>query len=78
MASHKADFLADYRELVGEFQDLDTKPRIYLCRPVPLFRDRDKSYDTDKILTEEIIPQINQIAREKHLPVINLYAELRK
>jgi lysophospholipase L1-like esterase len=76
-APHKAEFFSDYRELVGKFQNLATKPRIYLCRPVPLFRDRGKSYDTDKILTEEIIPQINEVARQKHLPIIDLYAELQ-
>ncbi len=73
---HKAEFLSDYLELIGKFQELDTKPRIYLCRPVPLFRDRGKSYDTDKILTEEIIPKINEIARQKHLPLIDLYVAL--
>lgn len=73
---HKDEFISDYLELVRSFQDLETKPRIYLCRPVPLFRDRGKSYDTDKILTEEVIPKINEIARQKHLPMIDLYVAL--
>ncbi|MDB6023965.1 MAG: Acetylesterase, lipase-GDSL family [Verrucomicrobiales bacterium] len=73
---HKEDFVADYLEIVRGFQNLETKPRIYLCRPVPLFRDRGKVFDTDKILTEEVIPKINEIARKKHLPVIDLYAAL--
>ena len=56
--------------------ELETKPRIYVCRPVPLFRDCGKTYDTDKILTEEVIPKVNAIARHKHLPVIDLYEKL--
>jgi acyl-CoA thioesterase I len=73
--SYKEDFISDYLEIINSFQKLKTRPHIYLCRPVPLFRDRGKDYDTDKILTEEVIPKINQIARRKHLTVIDLYAE---
>jgi lysophospholipase L1-like esterase len=72
--SHKRDFYHDYMEIVRSFSGLKSKPRIYLCRPVPLFRDRGKEYDTDKILTEEVIPQINKTASENHMQVIDLYA----
>lgn len=74
--AHKQQFIADYLAIVRRFQKLKTRPRIYLCRPVPLFRDRGKVYDTDKILTEEVIPKINAIATQNHLPVIDLYAAL--
>jgi lysophospholipase L1-like esterase len=74
--AHKDEFLADYLDLVRNFQALDSKPRIYLTRPTPLFRDRGKEYDTDKILTEEVIPKINEIARRNHLPLIDLYLAL--
>jgi acyl-CoA thioesterase-1 len=72
----KKKFTSDYRELIRSFQALNTRPRIYLCLPVPLFRDRGKAYDTDKILTEEIIPQINKIASDQSLPVIDLYVAM--
>jgi len=72
---HHEEFFSDYLELIHSFAALETRPRIYLCRPVPLFRDRGKDYDTDKILVSEVIPKINQIARRKRLPVVNLYAE---
>ncbi len=71
--AHKEDFLADYLELIRSFSELETRPRIYLCRPVPLFRDRGKDYDTDKILVEEVIPKINEAAKKCKLPVIDLY-----
>jgi lysophospholipase L1-like esterase len=74
--AHKQQFIADYLAIVRRFQGLATRPRIYLCRPVPLFRDRGKDYDTDKILTEEVIPKINAIATQNHFPVIDLYAAL--
>ncbi len=74
--THQQQFTTDYLGIVRRFQALSTRPRIYLCRPVPLFRDRGKAYDTDKILTEEVIPKINAIAKQNHLPVIDLYAAL--
>jgi len=74
--AHHQQFITDYLAIIRRFQGLRTKPRIYLCRPVPLFRDRGKVYDTDKILTEEVIPKINAIAAQNHLPVIDLYAAL--
>lgn len=74
--SHKDEFIADYLDLIRSFQALDSKPRIYLIRPTPLFRDRGKEYNTDKILAKEVIPKINEIARCKHLPLIDLYAAL--
>ena len=72
--SHKDEFLSDYLELIRSFAALETKPKIYLCRPVPLFRDRGKEYDTDKILVEEVIPKVNEAAKKTKLPIIDLYA----
>jgi acyl-CoA thioesterase I len=74
--AHKHEFIDDYLDLIRNLRALDSKPRIYLIRPTPLFRDRGKEYDTDKILTEEVIPKINEIARRKHLPLIDLYVAL--
>ncbi|MDB6059411.1 MAG: Acetylesterase, lipase-GDSL family [Verrucomicrobiales bacterium] len=74
--AHKNKFIADYLDLIRNFEALETKPRIYLIRPTPLFRDRGKEYDTDKILTEEVTPKINEIARRNHLQLIDLYAAL--
>jgi lysophospholipase L1-like esterase len=70
---HKEEFLSDYLELIRSFQNLETRPRIFICRPVPLFRDRGKAYDTDKILTEEVIPKITEAAKKSRLPLIDLY-----
>lgn len=71
---HKQGFAADYRDIIRAFRKLETRPRIFICIPVPLFRDRGKAYDTDKILTEEVIPKIKEVARKERLPVIDLYA----
>jgi lysophospholipase L1-like esterase len=68
-------FVSDYRELIRTFQSLDSKPRIILCRPVPLFRDRGKQpWDTDRVIREQILPQIDEVARAANLPLIDLNA----
>lgn len=70
-----ASFASDYLELIRAFQALETKPRILICRPVPLFRDRGKQpWDTDRHLREEILPRIDQVARENSLTTLDLYA----
>jgi acyl-CoA thioesterase-1 len=70
---YKEEFFADYYDIVRSFRELGTKPRVYICIPVPLFRDRKKEYDTDKILTEEVIPKIKEIGRKERLPIVDFY-----
>ena len=68
-------FVADYLELIRSFQALPGKPRVILCRPIPLFRDRGKKdWDTDQVLREQILPKIDDVARQANLPVIDLNA----
>jgi lysophospholipase L1-like esterase len=62
--------------LIAAFQNLPTKPKIFLCRPVPLFRDRGHAWDTDRVLVEQIIPRIDLVAKQAGLPVIDFYAAL--
>jgi arylsulfatase A-like enzyme/lysophospholipase L1-like esterase len=69
-----AHFIADYLELIRSFQALESKPRIVLCRPLPLFRDRGQDWDTDRVLRDQILPKIDEVARQARLPLINLNA----
>jgi lysophospholipase L1-like esterase len=71
--AHQAEFAPDYLDIIRSFATLKTKPRIFVCLPVPIFRDRGKEFDTDKVLTQQIIPEINQVARRARIPVIDLY-----
>jgi len=69
-----ADFEIDLLAMIDHFQALPSKPKIWLCLPVPVYED--KWGINEKIVKGEIIPKISQVAAEKHLPVINLYAAL--
>jgi lysophospholipase L1-like esterase len=72
--AHEAEFAADYANLLRSFASLESKPRLYVCRPVPIFRDHGKAWDTGQILKEKIIPRIDVAARHAKLPVIDLHA----
>jgi acyl-CoA thioesterase-1 len=71
---HASEFASDFADLLRQFTALPTKPRVYVCRPVPIFRDRGKAWDTGAILQEQIIPHIDKAAKHARLPVIDLHA----
>ncbi len=64
--NNKAKFDTDYKTaslgLLEFLNGLESKPKIYLCYPVPVF----------KSMTEDIIPALTAIAKEKDLPIIGL------
>ncbi|SDU27352.1 Lysophospholipase L1 [Verrucomicrobium sp. GAS474] len=68
----KGDFVGDYKALIALFQKLDTKPRIFLCRPPFIFR-ADSGGDTEEGL-EQLLPLIDQVATETGLPEIDNHA----
>jgi acyl-CoA thioesterase-1 len=71
---YKDQFAADYADMIDRFAELPSKPRIWICQPVPAYGERWGI--TDIIIKNEVIPLINRIARSKHVPVIDLYGPL--
>jgi acyl-CoA thioesterase-1 len=67
------NFSRDLKELITAFQELDSKPKIYLVVPPPIFND--SLGPTSNQLTQEVIPKIRQVANETGLPLIDFYAE---
>ena len=69
-----ADFEADLRALAAHFRGLPSKPKVYLCLPVPVYQDRWGI--NEKTVTKGVIPVIQKVAKAEKLPVINLYQAL--
>jgi acyl-CoA thioesterase-1 len=67
-------FAGDLRSMIDHFAALPSKPKIWLCKPAPVVRDR--SGINAKVVRSEIIPTIERIAKEKSLGVIDLYEPL--
>ena len=73
---HKADFVTDYIALINEFKKLPSRPKIWICYPVPVYQD--KWGINEKTVKEEIIPAINEIATKTGVNIINLYNPLSR
>lgn len=69
---HKAGFIADYRDLVRQFAELQPSPRIYLSLPPFVGRAGDYGGINEAGILEQI-PLIEQVARECGASVIDVH-----
>jgi acyl-CoA thioesterase-1 len=70
----KDEFARDYSDMIDRFEKLPSHPRIWICYPVPAYGDRWEI--NEFVIKNEVIPIISQVARNKHVPIINLYNPL--
>lgn len=71
---YKKDFKKDLEEMVETFKRLPSKPQVFLCYPVPATKVQWGI--NDKIIREEIIPIIKQVAQKEKAHIIDLHAAL--
>jgi acyl-CoA thioesterase I len=74
--THKDEYMPDLRWLIDTLMTLPTKPRIYLCTPVPAWKDangNDVYGISGDIIKNEVIPKVKQVAQERGLSVLDLY-----
>ncbi len=71
---HKDDFISDYIFLINTFAELPSKPKIWICKPVPAFNDNFGI--SNAVIKDEIIPLVSQIAELTGAEVIDLYTAL--
>lgn len=71
----KRDFIPDYEALIKVFQNLKSKPKVYVCFPPPIFPE--KYGITDTRIKTEIIPMIKQIAKNAGVKAIDMYKALK-
>ena len=64
-------FARDYQSLIDTFNTMGSKPEIFLCLPVPVFKT--KSRINDSTVINGVIPVIESVAKANKLPVIDLY-----
>jgi len=70
----KDDFISDYLFLIDSFVELPSKPKIWICYPVPAFIDNFSI--SESVIKNEIIPFVDQIAQLRDVIVIDLYTAL--
>jgi lysophospholipase L1-like esterase len=71
---HEAEFVADYTELVKSFQALESKPRVYACRPCPV--PGQGNFGIVESGVKEEIKRIDALAAEMKIGVIDMHAAL--
>ena len=71
---HKADYVADYLDLIQGFRKLESKPEVFICYPVPAYPGRWGI--TDKVMKEEVMPRLDEVAKKSGCKLIDLYSAL--
>ncbi len=71
---HKSEYVADYLDLIEGFRKLESKPKVFLCYPVPAYPGRWGI--TDKVMKEEVMPRLDEVAKKSGCKVIDLYSAL--
>ncbi len=71
---HQANFTSDYLALIKIYQELKSKPELFIVLPPPAFRGL---YGINgKVIAEEIIPLTRAVAKKANLKIIDLNAVL--
>jgi alpha-L-fucosidase 2 len=73
---HKKGYIGDYLQLINSFRNLESKPVVWICHPVPVFPEQWGIKDS--VVREEILPRIQHIARKAGVPIIDLYMPLKQ
>jgi lysophospholipase L1-like esterase len=68
------NFVSDYKQLISQFQSLESKPQIFLVLPPPLFTNSFGLSSSN--YTAGIMPKIQQVANETSLPLVDAYTPM--
>lgn len=68
---HGADFAKDMQQMIDSLKALPSKPTIYLCSPIPAFRDIWTI--TDSVIVNGEIPVIKKLAKKNKCKFIDLH-----
>lgn len=68
-------FKQDLKTLIESFRSLPSKPKIWLCLPVPAYGHAWGI--NDSIISNGVIPFIKEVAQEENLPVIDLNTQFQ-
>lgn len=65
-------FPADYKAMVHRFESLPSKPQVFVCLPPPVIRGGNYGINEENLFFG-VIPDILRVAKDLHLPVINIH-----
>ena len=71
---HNDEFYADYKDLIESFKTLDSKPRIFICRPTPVPAPGRFGINETNLQVE--MPIIDKLAADESVDIIDMHAAL--
>jgi len=72
---YNTSFVGDYIKLVAAFQDLTSRPKIWIVLPPPIFSNQSEKISSGYFKLT-VIPSLEQVANETGLPTIDVYSAL--
>ena len=67
---HGSEYSTDYLAMIEEFRNLESKPKIFVCLPVPVFATRWGI--NDATVNADVIPAIKGVAKASGASLIDL------
>jgi Lysophospholipase L1 and related esterases len=67
----QSSFVADYSVLLDAIKRLSSKPKVWVVRPPHVF---DETWLNGHVLSIEVIPAVDEVAKQTGLPVIDVYS----
>ena len=74
--NHKQEFVADYLDLISVYQNLPSKPKIYICRMSPTFSGHHWFEEGMRENFKEIQTKIEEITAKTKVELIDLHEPL--
>jgi acyl-CoA thioesterase-1 len=72
----RAQFARDYAALIRAFRDLPSRPRVFLCQPMPAWPPGNWGISPE-VIEHELHPLIARIAKEEKTGLIDLFTPMR-
>jgi acyl-CoA thioesterase-1 len=70
------NFSKDYQAMIDTFKTIPNKPKIFICLPIPIYKNNWNFNGDSAMSVTNIIPAIKNIAKANNLPVIDLYTKM--
>ena len=71
----EAVFFADYTAFIQTFKSMPNPPKIYICYPIPVFKDGQFTI-SDGVMRQEVIPTVKLVGRKMGVEIIDLYSPM--
>lgn len=72
----ESEFMSDLKMMILRFRQLPSRPKIYLCYPIPVFSHAPSFHPewgiNDSIIAKGIIPKIKMVQKQMHTFLIDL------